>query len=103
MAVAQAEGPSATVFHEWRSGREQESAKSLVQLHYGKETRLSRGVFVFVGVRLVVWSFVDAPLTPQWLPEIITVGMSGKGRQSSQGMPSIGHGRRNPNQARRKR
>lgn len=40
---------------------------------------------------------------PDWLPEIITVGMSGKGRQSTMGMPSIGHGRKNPNQARRKR
>ncbi|KAK4686484.1 RNA-binding protein NOB1, partial [Tremellales sp. Uapishka_1] len=40
---------------------------------------------------------------PDWLPEIITVGMSGKGRSGGQGMPTIGHGRKNPNQARRKR
>ncbi|WVQ94219.1 hypothetical protein IAU59_001297 [Kwoniella sp. CBS 9459] len=40
---------------------------------------------------------------PDWLPEIITVGMSGKGRSGGQGMPTIGHGRKNPNQARKKR
>ena len=39
----------------------------------------------------------------QWLPEVLTVGMSGKGRSSGQGMPKIGHGRSNPNVARRKR
>ncbi|WWD06274.1 hypothetical protein V865_004363 [Kwoniella europaea PYCC6329] len=40
---------------------------------------------------------------PDWLPEIISVGTSGKGRSHSSNMPSIGHGRKNPNQARRKR
>ncbi|KAL7420195.1 20S-pre-rRNA D-site endonuclease nob1 [Cryptotrichosporon argae] len=40
---------------------------------------------------------------PDWLPEIITVGMNGKGRSGGHGLPSIGHGRKNPNQARRKR
>ncbi|WRT63274.1 uncharacterized protein IL334_000177 [Kwoniella shivajii] len=40
---------------------------------------------------------------PDWLPEIITVGTSGKGRSNGNNMPSIGHGRKNPNQARRKR
>lgn len=42
-------------------------------------------------------------LTVQWLPEIITVGMSGKGRSTNHNMPKIGHGRSNPNVARRKR
>ncbi|WVR03147.1 hypothetical protein IAU60_000137 [Kwoniella sp. DSM 27419] len=40
---------------------------------------------------------------PDWMPEIITVGMSGKGRSGGRDMPTIGHGRKNPNQARRKR
>lgn len=39
----------------------------------------------------------------QWLPELITVGNSGKGRTFAPNMPAIGHGRKNPNQARRKR
>ncbi|WVQ82563.1 hypothetical protein IAT38_004692 [Cryptococcus sp. DSM 104549] len=40
---------------------------------------------------------------PDWLPEIITVGMSGKGRSGGHGLPSIGHGRKNPNQSRKTR
>ncbi|WWD22743.1 hypothetical protein CI109_107236 [Kwoniella shandongensis] len=40
---------------------------------------------------------------PDWLPEIISVGMSGKGRSGGGGMPSIGHGRKNPNQAKKRR
>ncbi|KIR69309.1 RNA-binding protein NOB1 [Cryptococcus bacillisporus CA1873] len=40
---------------------------------------------------------------PDWLPEMITVGMSGKGRSGGHNMPSIGHGRKNPNQAKRRR
>ncbi|EIW67794.1 hypothetical protein TREMEDRAFT_14959, partial [Tremella mesenterica DSM 1558] len=40
---------------------------------------------------------------PDWLPDILTVGNSGKGRNGPGGMPTIGHGRKNPNQARRKR
>ncbi|KAK8844704.1 hypothetical protein IAR55_006553 [Kwoniella newhampshirensis] len=40
---------------------------------------------------------------PDWMPEMISVGMSGKGRSGGGGMPAIGHGRKNPNQARRKR
>ncbi|GMK59423.1 hypothetical protein CspeluHIS016_0800290 [Cutaneotrichosporon spelunceum] len=42
-------------------------------------------------------------MDPDWLPEIVTVGMSGKGRQGAHNMPAIGHGRRNPNEARRKK
>ncbi|CAK9786095.1 D-site 20S pre-rRNA nuclease [Cutaneotrichosporon oleaginosum] len=42
-------------------------------------------------------------MDPDWLPEIVTVGMSGKGRQGNHNMPAIGHGRRNPNEARRKK
>lgn len=39
----------------------------------------------------------------QWLPEMISVGMSGKGRSGGGGLPSIGHGRKNPNQAKKRR
>ncbi|BEI84173.1 hypothetical protein CcaverHIS002_0407770 [Cutaneotrichosporon cavernicola] len=42
-------------------------------------------------------------MDPDWLPEIVTVGMSGKGRNGAHNMPAIGHGRRNPNEARRKK
>lgn len=40
---------------------------------------------------------------PDWLPEMFTVGMSGKGRRGDEQLPEIGYGRRNPNQARRKK
>ncbi|ORY23531.1 Nin one binding Zn-ribbon like-domain-containing protein [Naematelia encephala] len=40
---------------------------------------------------------------PDWIPDILTVGMSGKGRSGGRGMPAVGYGRKNPNQARRKR
>ncbi|KAJ9098811.1 hypothetical protein QFC19_006288 [Naganishia cerealis] len=42
---------------------------------------------------------------PDWIPEILAVGMSGKGRHTSSGenLPQIGHGRRNPNQVRKTR
>lgn len=38
----------------------------------------------------------------QWMPEILVVGLSGKGRQGGGDfLPQIGHGRKNPNQVRR--
>lgn len=37
------------------------------------------------------------------MPEIISVGMSGKGRHMAHNMPAIGHGRKNPNASRKKR
>ncbi|KAJ9112188.1 hypothetical protein QFC20_002369 [Naganishia adeliensis] len=41
---------------------------------------------------------------PDWLPEILTVGLSGKGRHATgDNLPQIGHGRRNPNQVRKAR
>lgn len=39
----------------------------------------------------------------QWTPEIISVGMSGKGRTDTRGMPVIGHGRKNPNERKKRR
>ncbi|CDZ98705.1 Predicted RNA-binding protein Nob1p involved in 26S proteasome assembly [Phaffia rhodozyma] len=50
-------------------------------------------------------SWLDA----DWMPEMYSVGMSGKGRRSENGggrdggfLPKIGHGRKNPNSVRRK-
>ncbi|WVQ72291.1 hypothetical protein IAR50_001841 [Cryptococcus sp. DSM 104548] len=40
---------------------------------------------------------------PDWMPEILSVGMNGKGRSSARDMPNIGHGRKNPNQGKRRR
>ena len=40
----------------------------------------------------------------QWLPEIMTTGSSGKGRRSGgDGLPTVGYGRKNPNEARRRK
>ena len=47
----------------------------------------------------VMGSWMD----PDWIPEMLTAGPSGKGRTTNRGdMPAIGHGRRNPNERRRK-
>lgn len=37
------------------------------------------------------------------MPEIISVGSNGKGRHDTRGMPSIGHGRKNPNERKKRR
>lgn len=42
-------------------------------------------------------------MDPDWMPEIISVGMSGKGRTDTRGMPVIGHGRKNPNERKKRR
>ena len=52
----------------------------------------------------VVSSWMD----PDWVPEILSVGAGGKGRSTrARGfdgdMPIIGHGRKNPNEKRRKK
>ena len=47
----------------------------------------------------VMGSWMD----PDWIPEMLTAGPSGKGRTTHRGdMPAIGYGRRNPNERRRK-
>ncbi|KZT29241.1 hypothetical protein NEOLEDRAFT_1174963 [Neolentinus lepideus HHB14362 ss-1] len=52
------------------------------------------------GEAVVMGSWMD----PDWVPEIISVGAGGKGRSSRGGdMPTIGYGRKNPNEKRRKR
>ncbi|KZS98091.1 hypothetical protein SISNIDRAFT_472881 [Sistotremastrum niveocremeum HHB9708] len=41
-------------------------------------------------------------MDPDWVPEMLSVGAGGKGRRGADGMPRIGHGRKNPNERRRK-
>ncbi|KAH8118468.1 Nin one binding Zn-ribbon like-domain-containing protein [Phellopilus nigrolimitatus] len=56
------------------------------------------------GVRLGGW------MDPDWMPEMLSVGTGGKGRRAPDGrtplgpdgMPVVGHGRKNPNERRRK-
>ena len=69
-----------------------------------EEKRVAKGVLEGWNDPDVSSTLDDASrLTLQWMPEILTVGTSGKGRTGPGGMPAIGHGRKNPNQARRKR
>jgi RNA-binding protein NOB1 len=44
-------------------------------------------------------------MDPDWIPEIMIAGSTGKGRSLKQtdGMPTIGHGKRNPNERRRRK
>jgi len=51
---------------------------------------------------------VGSWMDPDWVPEILTAGSGGKGRTVRQGgmdgdMPTIGYGRKNPNEKRRKK
>ncbi len=43
-------------------------------------------------------------MDPDWVPEMMTTGIGGKGRnsRSGDGLPQFGYGRRNPNERRRK-
>lgn len=51
---------------------------------------------------------VGSWMDPDWVPEMLSVGTGGKGRSMRHGrmdgdMPIIGHGRKNPNERRRKK
>lgn len=64
---------------------------------------LSRGMDV-TGANAGVSSWMD----PDWVPGILSVGSGGKGRTAKHAgmdgdMPQIGYGRKNPNQARKKK
>jgi len=50
--------------------------------------------------KLSVGNWMD----PDWIPDIMIAGSTGKGRSSKQsdGMPTIGYGKKNPNERRRK-
>lgn len=41
-------------------------------------------------------------MDPDWVPEMLAIGAGGHGRRGADGMPRIGHGRKNPNERRRK-
>lgn len=81
-------------------GRRERDDKKLVQgaLSAGKTGGVS-------GVRIGSW------MDPDWMPEIMSVGIGGKGRSGmdarttmgSDGMPVIGHGRKNPNDRKRRK
>lgn len=50
------------------------------------------------GVRVGSW------MDPDWVPEMYAVGAGGKGRSAKgDGLPTIGYGRKNPNERRRKK
>ncbi|EJD53961.1 hypothetical protein AURDEDRAFT_180333 [Auricularia subglabra TFB-10046 SS5] len=49
------------------------------------------------GVKVGAWN------DPDWVPEMLVVGAGGKGRSMRDGLPAIGHGRKNPNERRKKR
>jgi RNA-binding protein NOB1 len=65
-----------------------------------EEQRMMKGIFDRGSEGGVKGSWMD----PDWMPEIMSVGTSGKGRSrgADGGMPAIGYGRRNPNERRRK-
>ncbi|KAF8580592.1 hypothetical protein K439DRAFT_1415242 [Ramaria rubella] len=43
-------------------------------------------------------------MDPDWLPEMLVVGAGGKGRSTGRGdMPAVGHGRKNPNERKRRK
>lgn len=46
---------------------------------------------------------ISSWMDPDWIPEMLTAGPSGKGRTTHRGnVPMVGYGRRNPNERRRK-
>lgn len=51
--------------------------------------------------KLSVGNWMD----PDWIPEIMAAGTAGKGRSSKQGdgMPTVGYGKKNPNERRRRK
>jgi RNA-binding protein NOB1 len=65
-----------------------------------EEQKMMKGIFGEHGVGVGSW------MDPDWVPEMISVGSGGKGRKirgaTDSDMPTIGHGRKNPNERRRK-
>jgi len=67
-----------------------------------EEKKLLSGAFASGGEgKLSVGNWMD----PDWIPDIMTAGSTGKGRNSKQadGMPTVGYGKRNPNERRRRK
>ncbi|KAJ8086901.1 20S-pre-rRNA D-site endonuclease nob1 [Marasmius tenuissimus] len=67
-----------------------------------EEAKMMKGVFSkgLDGGSVAVGSWMD----PDWIPEIMSASSGGKGRSTRGGndMPTIGYGRKNPNERRRK-
>ena len=66
------------------------------------EKKLLSGAIANAGEgKLNVGKWMD----PDWIPEIMVAGSTGKSRDSKQadGMPTIGYGKRNPNERRRRK
>ena len=68
------------------------------------EAKLVKGILSKGSGAAPVSSWMDA----DWIPEIITVGAGGKGRQMKNSkmdgdMPVIGYGRKNPNERRKRK
>ena len=65
-----------------------------------EERKLVKGMLskgVEGGVKVGSW------MDPDWVPEMYAVGAGGKGRSmKNDGLPTIGYGRKNPNERRRK-
>ena len=69
-----------------------------------EEQRLTKGILKqasSTGESTGISSWMD----PEWVPEIVSIGSGGRGRtiRNSGDMPQIGHGRKNPNEKRRKK
>ena len=79
-----------------REKEERRLVKQAVETQKGGES---------TGIKLGNW------MDPDWVPEMLSVGIGGKGRKvhdgrvpvGADGMPIVGHGRKNPNERRRKR
>ena len=59
-----------------------------------KRERDERRIFASGGGAGAAGSWMD----PDWVPDILTAGTSGKGRKPRDDLPVVGYGRRNPNE-----
>ncbi|CAK5275365.1 unnamed protein product [Mycena citricolor] len=64
-----------------------------------EETKMNRSLMSQKGNGIGSW------LDPDWVPEMLSVGAGGKGRTNRHAgdMPTIGHGRKNPNERRKRK
>ncbi|KZV77105.1 hypothetical protein PENSPDRAFT_621400 [Peniophora sp. CONT] len=65
-----------------------------VQRAEAKRERDERKMFASGGGAGAAGSWMD----PDWVPDILTAGASGKGRKQKDDLPVVGYGRRNPNE-----
>jgi RNA-binding protein NOB1 len=93
-AKGQSSGGSGLVLRE-----DQGEWQNAVRMEQGRQRKAERKLQKGVDDGRGAGTWRDA----DWMPEMYSAGMSGKGRSDTGGafMPDIGHGRRNPNQVRR--